>query len=165
MVRAYFVAFSILGCLALAPAATQHRPGADAAGPNPAQGWTIHVDAKKHFGAAHPDEIAHHWCKSVASGITECQLYDSDEPNARLVGVETIVSPAAHAAFESAERPLWHYHKDEIPKVSATTPDMTPEEAKKFVADLGDTYGKVWLLWDPQTTPQPVGTPWVSIVN
>lgn len=42
---------------------------------------------------------------------------------------------------------------------------MTPEEAKKFVAELNESYGKVWVLWDPQTTPDPVGTPVVSIVN
>lgn len=141
------------------------RPRADAAGPNPAQGWTVHVDAKKHFGDAHPDEIAHHWCKPVSGGLTECQIYASDEPNARLVAVETIVAPSVHASFTETERALWHYHKDEIPKVSATLPDMTPDEAKRFTADLGDTYGKIWMLWDPQTAPDPTGTPWVSVLH
>ncbi|GAC1408022.1 MAG: hypothetical protein NVSMB64_15670 [Candidatus Velthaea sp.] len=165
MIRAYFVALSLIGSVAVATAVLQHRPVATAAGPNPSLGFTIHIDAKKHFGEAHADEIAHHWCKAVADGLTECQIYDSDEPTAHLVAIETVVSSKMHATFDAAEQSLWHYHKDEIPKVSATTPDMTPEEGKKLFADLTETYGKVWILWDPKTNPQPIGTPFVSILR
>lgn len=132
----------------------------------PSQGWTLHIDAKKHFGDQHPDAIAHHWCKAVASGLTECQIYSSDAPNAQLVAVETIVGAATYKSFSQDERAMWHYHKDEIPKVSATMPDLGAAEAAKVTNSIMDTYGKIWLLFDPQTTgDQPVGQPTVTVLH
>jgi hypothetical protein len=137
-----------------------------ATGPGPAQGWTLHIDAQKHFGDAHPMEIAHHWCKPVENGLTECQIYNSDAANATLVGVETIVSPATYKSFPPSEQSMWHYHKDEIPKVNATLPDLTPDQAKKVVSQITDTYGKIWLLYDPMATNnQPTGQPSVTVLH
>lgn len=141
------------------------KPAVAAAGASPSDGWTIHIDAEQHFGDAHPKEIAHHWCKPVMGGLTECQIYDSDAPNARLVAVETIVAPSVYKSFSPSEQAVWHYHKDEIPKVHATLPDMTPDQAAKTVAAISDTYGKIWLLWDPMTDPNPVGTPTITVLK
>lgn len=133
---------------------------------SPTQGWTLHVDAQKHFGDAHPTEVAHHWCKPVSGGLTECQIYNSDAADAQLVAVETIVTPATYNSFASSEQAMWHYHKTEIPKVNISFPGMSPDEAKKTVAAMSDTYGKVWVLYDPMATNgQPVGQPSVTIVK
>src|SRR6266511_2961278 len=84
--------FSVAAILAPAALVTVLMGQSMAGGPTPAEGWTLHIDAKLHFPAK-PDMIAHHYCNEVAGGVTECQLYDSDSPNARLVGTEVIVSP------------------------------------------------------------------------
>ena len=135
-----------------------------AAGPAPTEKWTLHIDAKLHFPGK-PDMIAHHYCREAAGGITECQLYDSDNPDARLVGAEVIVGPDTYKRFSAAEKKMWHYHKTEIPKVSATLPDLSSEEAAKVVKSMEDTYGKVYLLWDPSKTELPTGRPSVSILK
>ena len=154
-----------LGLVAAASVAfALQRQSADAAKAYPNAGWTIHIDAKKHF-AAHPNEIAHHFCRSTAGGMLECQIYDSDAANAHLVAVETIVPKAVWAKFSPAEQAKWHYHRVEIPKVSATTPDMTPAEAKKLVASMLETYGKVYVLWDPMTSAMPLGDPTITILR
>jgi len=140
-------------------------PVAEATTTSPANGWTLHIDAEKHFGDANPTEIAHHWCKPVSGGLTECQIYDSDAPDARLVEVETIVTPAVYKTFSPQEQALWHYHKVEIPKVNAKLPDMTPDQAAKTLAAISDTYGKVWMLWDPAANPNPVGSPAVVVLK
>ena len=148
-------------------AAAHLRPtAAAAAGTQPSAGWTIHIDAQKHFGDAHPTEIAHHWCKSVAGGMLECQIYDSDAPDARLVAVESIVPPAMYKSFTPQEQAYWHYHKDEIPKVNATMPDVTPAEAAKMISQISDTYGKIWLLYDPMATNNmPIGQPTITVLH
>ncbi len=133
---------------------------------SPAEGWGLHIDAEKHFGDAHPTEIAHHWCKPVAGGLTECQIYDSDNADARLVAIETIVGPAAYKSFSPQEQSLWHYHKTEIPKVNATLPGMSPAQAKKVVDSISDTYGKIWLMFDPlSTNNMPTGQPSVMVLK
>ena len=125
---------------------------------SPATNWTIHIDALKHF-PGHPNEVAHHWCRSIGNGMLECQIYASDDASAPLVAIETIVPTAVWKTFPPSEQALWHYHRIEIPKVSATMPDISADEAKKVVASLMETYGKVYILWNPAVSKYPIGEP------
>lgn len=163
---------SIALCVALAFAlgllvARIHPTAAAAASTNPTTGWTIHIDAQKHFGDANSTEVAHHWCKAVSGGMLECMIFDSDTANARLVEVETIVQPAVYKGLSKNEQALWHYHRDEIPKVNASMPDMTAAQAKAATASIIDTYGKVYMLWDPKATAggAPIGQPSVVVLH
>ena len=146
-------AFVLLGASQRAPAGN----------PKPSEGWGLHIDALLHFPGK-PGMVAHHYCKPV-QGLIECQLYDSDAPNARLVGIETIVDAATYAKFPEAEKRMWHYHKTEIPKVSATLPDLSAEEAAKVVKSIEETYGKIYLAWDPGLETLPAGSPSVTILK
>ena len=130
---------------------------------NPVDGWTLHIDAKKHIPKI-PDMIIHHYCKKVSGGLVECQLYDSDKPDARLIGVEVIVGKETWKNFSKKEKSLWHYHKTEIPKVVATLPDVSADEGAKILKGIEETYGKVFILWTPDNT-EPVGKPVVSILH
>ena len=129
----------------------------------PTEGWSLHVDAKRHIPKM-PDMILHHYCKPVSGGLTECQLYDSDKPDARLIGVEVIVDKETWKKFSKKEKALWHYHKIEIPKVEAVLPDVSPEESAKIIKSMEETYGKVYILWDP-ARKGPLEKPWVSILH
>jgi hypothetical protein len=128
-------------------------------------GFTLHIDADKHFGAAHPKERAHHFCKAINPNLTECELYDSDSPNARLVGVEMVVPGALWKTFPASEQALWHYHKLEIPKVNATLPDTPKDKQAAIVKSLEPTYGKIYILWDPMTSTSPMGQPSVTVLK
>ncbi len=130
----------------------------------PSEGWTLHVDAKGHF-PGDPSRIAHHWCKPVAGELIECQLYESDDPDARLVGGEMIVNTGTFNSYSGEEQPHWHYHRDELPVVEATLPDLEPDEAAQVVESLQETYGKVYLFWDPAVYDQPIGDPSVVVID
>lgn len=136
---------------------------ASAAHGMPATGWTVHIDAQKHF-ANHPTEWAHHWCRPAAGvpGMLECQIYGSDDSNAAMVATEVIVPPAAWKKMSASERAYWHYHKTEIPKVNAKMPDVSAAVAKKTVAQITDTYGKIYVLWDPMDGKGPTGAPTIN---
>ncbi len=146
--------------------ASHHASPAQAAmHPVPTGGYTLHIDADKHFGDAHPNEIAHHWCKSVSSSLIECLLYDSDAPTARLVGVETIVPASVWKTFSAAEQAMWHYHATELKKIHATLPDTPKDQQAKIIAMIKPTYGKVYILWDPLTSKAPIGQPTVVVLH
>jgi hypothetical protein len=130
----------------------------------PTDGWTLHIDAKRHFPSK-PNLLAHHYWKDVSGGLTECQIYDSGGPDAKPVGVEVMVSPETYKTFSAAEKARWHAHKTEIPKVSATLPDLSPEEAAQVVNKIEGTYGKVYLPWDPGKGQPAVGQPSLSILK
>jgi hypothetical protein len=164
-----FIALAV--CLAFALGVFVSKVQLNVASASPAgiplAGWTLHIDAQKHFGVANSTQIAHHWCKGgLTGGILECQIYDSDAPNARLVEVETIVPTKAWQTFPKSEQALWHYHRVEIPLVHATLPGMPAAQQKKVVASLLDTYGKIWMLWNPANTSGgwPIGKPSIVIL-
>lgn len=164
---AFLIAVLFAFTLGLLGSRFSPTPAAASAPAMPSAGWTLHIDALKHFGAGHSEQVAHHWCKAVAGGLLECQIYDSDAANARLVEIETIVPTAVWKTFSKSEQALWHYHRAEIPKVSATLPGMPPAQQKKVVASLLETYGKLWLLWDPIDTRNgwPTGKPSIIVLK
>jgi hypothetical protein len=155
-----FIPVLVFALLAAAALTTFRLHSASAASVSPATNWTIHIDALKHF-PGHPDQVAHHWCRSIGHGMLECQIYPSDDANAPLIAIETIVPTAVWKTFPPGEQALWHYHRIEIPKVSATMPDASPAEAKRVVASLMETYGKIYILWNSAVSTYPVGHPTV----
>jgi|SRR5450755_4601140 hypothetical protein len=134
---------------------------APAAGP--ATGFALHIDAIRHF-PKHLDEVAHHWCKSVA-GMLECQIYDGDGPQAHMVAAEVVVPTSVWKTFPADEQKLWHYHKVEIPKVHITFPGMSQAQAATVTASMIETYGKVYQIWDPMSSKYPMGQPQVNILH
>ncbi len=147
-------------CLGTAASAEKDSPSAM----KPSDGWTLHIDAKQHMPKM-PDMVIHHYCKPVSGGLIECQLYDSDKSDARLIGVEMVVDAATYNKFNKKEKALWHYHKTEIPKVDAVLPDLSAEEAAKTLKSLENTYGKVYILWNPAKNESPVGKPVISVLH
>jgi hypothetical protein len=159
-----FVICLALLCIGLFISPVSAEEHANSGTGKPTDGWTLHVDAKKHVPHM-PDMVVHHYCKPVSGGLTECQLYDSDKPDARLIGVEVIVDAATYKKFSKKEKKQWHYHKMEIPKVDAKLPDLSEEEAAKVLKGMEDTYGKVYILWGQGKTDLPIGKPTVSILH
>lgn len=139
-------------------------PAVSAAHGSPSTGFTIHVDAQKHF-PHHPAEWAHHWCKAVVNGMLECLIFPSDASNAPMVATELIIPPAMYKSFSPSERALWHYHKTTLPKVNAKMPDISAAAAKKMSAQISETYGKVYVLYDPMDTKTPVGQPVINALE
>ena len=158
--RAWLTMIGVIGVITFWALAlpTQTVPAAD---PKPTEGWGLHIDAKLHVPGK-PDMVSHHYCKAVSGGFTECQLYDGDRPDAKLIGVEVVVSPEMYKSFSKAEKSMWHYHKTEIPRVSPTLPDLSAEEAAKVAKSLEESYGKVVILWDPTKGAFPTGRPIIS---
>lgn len=136
-----------------------------AAGMRASEGFTLHIDGRLHF-PGRSSMVAHHWCKTGIPGfVAECLLFDGDAANARLVGVEVVVAADVWKKFSAGERALWHYHKTEIPKIGATLPDLSAEEAAKVAKSLEETYGKIYLLWDPGKQSLPIGQPSITVIK
>ena len=52
----------------------------------------------------------------------------------------------------------WTLHIDVLP-------DLSPEEAAKTLKGMEETYGKVYILWNPAKSESPVGKPAISILH
>jgi len=46
--------------------------------------------------------------------VRQCVIYDSDKPNARLIGLEYIISSELFEGLPEEEKIYWHSHKYEV---------------------------------------------------
>jgi hypothetical protein len=86
-------------------------------------------------------------------------LYDSHDKNARLLGVEYIVSDRIYRELPDAEKKYWHPHTYEVLAGGLIAPSMKPADELSFMKALLTTWGKTWHTWPDPRTPVPMGEP------
>lgn len=107
-----------------------------------------------------------HFCKPNDKIMMVCQLYDSNSPNATLIGVEYMITADAYAALPAREKPNWHYHKEEFApdRADPKFPQLSEQQQNATLKKLEETYGKVVLTWNP-SDKDPVYPPQVVQVQ
>ena len=133
----------------------------------------LHIEADNHINpnstqglsADYLDVIVHHHCKVYDDLTASCLLFptgmgDQDKP----YGIEYVIPANLYDILPEEEKKYWHYHLTELPKVHATTPDLTPEEAAKVSPVLNETYGKVMYFWQ-LGDELPIGQPKAVIIE
>lgn len=147
------------GCAAIANGA----PGGT--GPcKPSDGWTLHITAKKLFPGS-PDTTVHKYCKTVVGNMSQCQLYNGNDSDSRLVGVETIVGPEMYGTFTDTEKKMWMPTKDLLLTTAASMPEADAQQFANVAQSYANNYSKVYLLWDPGRLNIPTGSPLVTVMN
>ncbi len=103
---------------------------------------------------------ANHFCTHLSEDFHQCVIYDSDKPDAKLIGIEYIVSERAFTNLPDDEKRLWHSHHYEVISGELIAPGV-PEAAEHAVmTDLVTTYGKTWHCWQVDRDPAfPFGIP------
>lgn len=99
--------------------------------------------------------------------MRQCLIYDSPKTNARLIGVEYMVTPRVFATLPSEERKLWHTHEFEVKSgmlimpAPAAMPAAAWEKAETAeMQDIIPLYGKSYHFWQvDRGDPVPMGVP------
>lgn len=89
----------------------------------------------------------HHHASRLNEDVVQCVVFDSDGPNARLIGVEYIVSDGVFNTLPDDEKKLWHSHFHEIKEGLWVNPGVPRTMALPELKKLAKTYGKFWLTW------------------
>jgi hypothetical protein len=103
--------------------------------------------------------ITQHYCGMVGKDMHQCLLYDSVGKNARLLGVEYIISDETFRKLPDVEKRYWHPHTYEVLGGGLIAPGMKPDDEMAFMKGLLLTWGKTWHTWPDPTTPVPMGEP------
>ncbi|MGI8834758.1 MAG: DUF1264 domain-containing protein [Nitrososphaeraceae archaeon] len=93
-----------------------------------------------------------HFCKPNDKIMMVCQLYDTDSPNATLIGVEYMITADAYKNLPDREKPNWHNHKEEFApdRADPKFPQLSEQQQNATLKKLVETYGKVILTWNPK---------------
>ncbi|TKA67709.1 hypothetical protein B0A55_09183 [Friedmanniomyces simplex] len=108
-----------------------------------------------------------HYCAHLNDDVRQCILYDSDQPNARLIGIEYMIKPHLYERLPPQERKLWHSHVFEVKSgmLIMPTPPGVPEAVwevaeRKEMEQVVELYGKVYHLWQTDRGDElPLGEP------
>jgi hypothetical protein len=103
--------------------------------------------------------VTQHYCGGVGKGMHQCLLYDSREKNARLLGVEYIISDEVFRSLPDVEKRYWHPHTYEVLGGGLIAPSLKPADELAFMKALLLTWGKTWHTWPDPNTPVPMGEP------
>ena len=92
-----------------------------------------------------------HFCKPNDKIMMVCQLYDSNSPNATLIGVEYMITTDAYKKIPDRDKPNWHYHKEEFAPTRADPklPMLSEQQQNATLKTLAESYGKVIITWNP----------------
>ncbi|KAF2238816.1 DUF1264-domain-containing protein [Viridothelium virens] len=122
-----------------------------------------------HAYASEPSRYveANHYCAHLNDEVRQCILYDSAGPNARLIGIEYMITPRLFATLPESERRLWHSHVFEVKSGMLIMPRPTgiPAAAwevaeNKEMEQVVHLYGKVYHLWQTDRGDKlPLGEP------
>eukprot|EP00271_Cylindrocystis_brebissonii_P000241 TRINITY_DN1029_c0_g1_i1.p1 TRINITY_DN1029_c0_g1~~TRINITY_DN1029_c0_g1_i1.p1 ORF type:complete len:253 (+),score=47.07 TRINITY_DN1029_c0_g1_i1:703-1461(+) len=90
---------------------------------------------------------AHHYCSALNEDVMQCVIYDTNAKNARLIGVEFIISETVFAPLPAEEKKLWHSHEYEVKSGLLFLPGMVDTMETPIVAKVARSYGKAWHFW------------------
>lgn len=117
----------------------------------------------------HPEHQmeAHHFCRQVNEDFAQCALFDGNGAQARLNGVEYIISEKLFAGLPADERRYWHPHNAEILSGQLVAPGIPAAAEKALMKGKMNSYGKTWHVWqtggpEGQGDRLPLGPPMLA---
>ncbi len=90
---------------------------------------------------------ANHFCTHLTEDFHQCVIYDSNLSDAKLIGIEYIVSERLFKTLPEDEKKLWHSHHYEVKSGELIAPGVPTLAGHAFMQDLVTTYGKTWHTW------------------
>ncbi len=107
---------------------------------------------------------AHHYCSAVNDDLIQCVIYDGNGENAKIMGVEYIVSETMFKSLPTEEKKLWHSHVHEVKSGTLIAPGLPLVAEHELMEKLVSTYGKTLHTWhtDRELT-LPIGPPMIMM--
>jgi hypothetical protein len=101
-------------------------------------------------------QTAYHYCKPMGEDLVgQCLLYDGTGPDARLIGVEYLVSAEVYKKMPADEKDCWHDHKYEVDAGLLKSLTQSGADEKATLAKVRTLYGKIFHTWSSgKTYPQ-----------
>ena len=96
-----------------------------------------------------------HYCNQVNEDFAQCVLFDGNGKDARLHGVEYIISAKLYGQLPPDEKMYWHPHNYEILSGQLVMPGLPSTAEKEALKRKINSYGKTWHVWKTGVHGQP----------
>ncbi len=107
---------------------------------------------------------AHHYVSQINEDLYQAIMYDGNGPDAKIMGVEYIVSEKLFKTLPDEEKKLWHSHHHEVKSGTLIAPGIPQLAEHELMEKLVSTYGKIIHTWHTdQNRTLPVGSPLIMM--
>ena len=100
-----------------------------------------------------------HLCIHLRPDLHQCVIFDRNAPDARLIGIEYIITEERFRSLPGDEKRLWHSHPYEVKSGILTAPGIPDLAEHAYFEDLVTTYGKTFHTWQYDRDDFPYGIP------
>ncbi|TGE28256.1 OBAP family protein [Hymenobacter metallicola] len=130
-------------------------------GKAPLQKLNMYLDGFHFYNGALGQQMeAHHFCAKLNEDVTQCVIYDGNGPDAKIMGIEYIVSKKLFEQLPTEEKKLWHSHVHEVKSGTLVAPGIPAVAEHELMEELVSTYGKTFHTWHTDRDKTlPLGTP------
>jgi hypothetical protein len=107
---------------------------------------------------------AHHYVSQLNEDVRQAIIFDGNTKDAKIMGVEYIISAKLFETLDDEEKKLWHSHHYEVKSGSLIAPGIPAGGEHELMEKLVSTYGKTIHTWhtDQQQT-LPIGSPMIMM--
>jgi len=101
----------------------------------------------------------HLYVSHINEDFMQALIMDGESKDARLIGIEYIITPKLFEDLPLDERKLWHSLNYLVRSGVLVAPRLPTPLENKLMKNLSPTYGKAFYLWDRDQALLPVGVP------
>jgi hypothetical protein len=118
-------------------------------GPNAEERHCPLAFAGAHFRRNPPGypRVVYHDCRPLNDHVSQCLILDGPGPDARLIGVEYLVSDEVYRRMPAEERIYWHDHQYEADAGLLTSPTRSGVDEAPTFPKVSTLWGKVYHTW------------------
>ncbi|SKB86171.1 OBAP family protein [Dyadobacter psychrophilus] len=107
---------------------------------------------------------AHHYVSQLNEDIYQAIIFDGNGKDAKIMGIEYIVTARVFETLTTEEKRLWHSHGFEVSSGSLIAPGIPELAEHELMEKLISTYGKTIHTWHTdQERTLPVGAPMIMM--
>lgn len=107
---------------------------------------------------------AHHYVSQINNDLYQAIIFDGNGADARIMGVEYIITEKLFKQLDNEEKKLWHSHRYEVKSGTLIAPGLPEKAEHELMEKLVSTYGKTIHTWHTdQNRTLPLGSPMIMM--
>jgi hypothetical protein len=132
---------------------------------SPLKAFSTYLDGFHFYnGNINAQMEAHHYVSQLNEDIHQAIIFDGNEKDAKLMGVEYIISERIFKTLDDEEKKLWHSHHYEVKSGALIAPGIPDVAEHELMENLVSTYGKTIHTWHTdQQRELPIGSPMIMM--
>jgi|SRR5690554_1616631 len=132
---------------------------------SPLQKLNVYLDGFHFYGGNMEGQMeAHHYATQLNEDLYQAIIFDGNGDDAKIMGIEYIVSERLFKRLPDEEKKLWHSHHYEVKSGTLIAPGIPDQVEYVLMEKLISTYGKTIHTWHTDRDLElPVGPPLIMM--